>query len=303
MADRRMFSKTIINSGRFLQMGPSARLLYYDLGMAADDDGVVEAFSVMRMTGASEDDLKILYAKGFIKIIDNDAMIAVITDWKVNNFIRADRYHPSRYHDLLVKIQDLNELPKMQEIAIDNQPTTDGIPSDNQVTTNGQPNDANRYTEVRLGKERLVEDRVSEGQESINSPSTAFKPEQESLPSTHTEAKKAKDGSARVSGVTYSDDPELDDAIKHFIGHRKVMKRQMSRHAVDLFIKRLNKIAPDDNLRQIELINTAILNGWLDVYPESDILKRQRQNTQSDPLTQFMRERGVGPFNNDQTGI
>ena len=40
LAERRMFSKTVINSARFLTMPPSSRLLYYDLGMAADDDGL-----------------------------------------------------------------------------------------------------------------------------------------------------------------------------------------------------------------------------------------------------------------------
>ena len=42
MAERRMFAKSIIGSARFLRMPVSARLLYYDLGMQADDDGVVE---------------------------------------------------------------------------------------------------------------------------------------------------------------------------------------------------------------------------------------------------------------------
>ena len=43
MAERRMFAKAVINSARFLRMPATARLLYYDLGMAADDDGVVES--------------------------------------------------------------------------------------------------------------------------------------------------------------------------------------------------------------------------------------------------------------------
>ena len=56
MAERRMFAKSVVGSGRFLQMPPTSRLLYYDLGMAADDDGIVEAFTVIRTTGAAEDD-------------------------------------------------------------------------------------------------------------------------------------------------------------------------------------------------------------------------------------------------------
>ena len=64
-----MFANAIVGSARFLRMGQSARLLYYDLGMRADDDGIVEAFTVMRETGASEDDLKLLAAIGLSKRI------------------------------------------------------------------------------------------------------------------------------------------------------------------------------------------------------------------------------------------
>ena len=63
LAERRMFSKTVISSARFLRMPPTSRLLYFDLGMEADDDGCVEAFTVMRKTGAAEDDLRVLVAR------------------------------------------------------------------------------------------------------------------------------------------------------------------------------------------------------------------------------------------------
>lgn len=100
MAERRMFSKTVTNSARFLRIPSTARLLYYDLGMAADDDGVVEAFTVMRTTGAAEDDLRVLAAKGFVRILNKD-LVSFITDWRENNWIRADRKRPSVYADLL----------------------------------------------------------------------------------------------------------------------------------------------------------------------------------------------------------
>ena len=82
MAERRMFAKSVIGSARFLRMPPTSRLLYYDLGMQADDDGVVEAFSVMRTTGATEDDLKVLASKGFVTVM-NDDLVTYITDWKI----------------------------------------------------------------------------------------------------------------------------------------------------------------------------------------------------------------------------
>ena len=103
-----MFAKSVINSARFLTMPPSSRLLYYDLGMAADDDGVVEAFTVMRTTGAADDDLRVLVSKGFVSLL-NDELVAYITDWSTNNQIRKDRYQPSIYRNLLVKLGDGNQ--------------------------------------------------------------------------------------------------------------------------------------------------------------------------------------------------
>lgn len=105
MAERRMFAKSLINSARFLRMPATSRLLYYDLGMAADDDGVVEAFTVMRTTGATEDDLRVLVSKAFVRVL-NDDLVSLILDWKQNNLIKTDRYHPSIYSGLLLEISN-----------------------------------------------------------------------------------------------------------------------------------------------------------------------------------------------------
>lgn len=100
MAERRMFAKAIIGSARFLRMPATSRLLYYDLGMEADDDGCVEAFAVMRKTGANDDDLRVLVSKGFVKVLNED-LVSLILDWKTNNYIQKDRYHPSIYAKLI----------------------------------------------------------------------------------------------------------------------------------------------------------------------------------------------------------
>jgi len=100
-----MFARSVIGSARFLRMPPSSRLLYYDLGMQADDDGIVEAFAVMRTTGATEDDLRILASKGFIEVLNED-LVTYILDWSRNNLIKKDRYRPSIYANLLVQLQD-----------------------------------------------------------------------------------------------------------------------------------------------------------------------------------------------------
>ncbi len=97
MAQRRMFSLKIVSSDAFLDMPTSTRELYFQFGMYADDDGFVNPKKVMRMIGASEDDLKMLIAKRFVLPFENG--IIVIKAWKVNNLIRKDFYQPTQYLD------------------------------------------------------------------------------------------------------------------------------------------------------------------------------------------------------------
>ena len=61
-------------------MSAAARLLYYDLGMQADDDGIVEAFRVMRITAANVDDLRLLISKGFVTILDDEEWVVRVNE-------------------------------------------------------------------------------------------------------------------------------------------------------------------------------------------------------------------------------
>lgn len=98
MAERRMFAKTIIDSDAFIDMPMSARLLYYDLGMRADDDGFVNSpKKIMKMIGASQDDMRILAVRKFI--IPFDSGIVVIKHWKIHNYIAKDRYTETKYKE------------------------------------------------------------------------------------------------------------------------------------------------------------------------------------------------------------
>lgn len=98
LAQRRMFSLSVIDTDKFNDMPVSARLLYYELGMRADDDGFVSSpKKIIKMVGCSEDDLKTLIMKGFI-IYFNSGVI-VITHWKMHNYIQNDRYHQTIYQN------------------------------------------------------------------------------------------------------------------------------------------------------------------------------------------------------------
>ncbi len=98
MAKKRMFSLDVIDTDKFLEMPTSTRLLYYDLGMRADDDGFLGGFKkITKMTGASEDDIKLLIAKNYIIPFENG--VIVIKHWRLNNYIQSDRYNKTIYQE------------------------------------------------------------------------------------------------------------------------------------------------------------------------------------------------------------
>ena len=162
MAQRRMFSKRIVESARFLKMPPSTQALYFHLGLHADDDGVVEGYNVMLQTGSTEDDLKILTAKGFVTVL-NDDLVTYINDWRENNRIRADRKIDSIYKDLLIKMIPDVKIQHAKARADTGKKTgakalkDNGRPLDNPWTTNGP----HRLGQDRLGQDSLGKDRSS----------------------------------------------------------------------------------------------------------------------------------------------
>lgn len=103
MSDRRMFAKSIVMCDAFLDMPATARCLYFTLSMMADDDGFVDnPKSIMRQCQSTEDDLKILLAKQFLLSFENG--LIVIKDWRINNYLRSDRYKQT------VHVQELRQL-------------------------------------------------------------------------------------------------------------------------------------------------------------------------------------------------
>lgn len=96
MAEKRMFARRIIENDAFIDLPATARLLYYDLGMRADDDGFIDSpKAIVRQTGASMGDLNALISCGLVISFKNG--IIVITHWKMNNYIQKDRYKPTMY--------------------------------------------------------------------------------------------------------------------------------------------------------------------------------------------------------------
>lgn len=137
MAQRRMFSRKITDTDKFIEMPATTQNLYFHLNMNADDEGFVDRVSIIqRMIGASGDDLKLLIAKGFV--IPFESGVVVIRHWRIHNYIQADRFQPTIHQN------------EKSQIEYDDTKTAN-IKRLDECIQNVYKVD----TQVRLGKDRL----------------------------------------------------------------------------------------------------------------------------------------------------
>lgn len=98
LANKRMFTMKIVDSDAFLDMPLSTQCLYFHLNMRADDDGFIgNPKRIMKITGASEDDLRLLIAKRFVLTFEDG--VIVIKHWRMHNTLSRDRYAETSYTD------------------------------------------------------------------------------------------------------------------------------------------------------------------------------------------------------------
>lgn len=142
MAQRRMFSKKITETDKFLEMPLSSQALYFHLSMGADDEGFIDrAKTIQRTIGASDDDMKLLIAKGFL--IPFESGVVVIRHWRIHNFIQSDRFQKT-----------IHEKERSQ-LEYDSSKTAQ-LKAPEPWIQNGSKVDP----QVRLGKDRLDKDRL-----------------------------------------------------------------------------------------------------------------------------------------------
>lgn len=148
-AERRMLSKSIVESDAFLDMPLSAQALYMHLSMTADDCGFVNSpKSVARMIGAKEQDIHILTEKKFI--IGFPSGVIVIKHWNINNQLRKDRPRKTNYQEELAMLES-NENESYTLVG-------DCLADDRHVTTKSK--DDGDAEEISIAEERSAEDRI-----------------------------------------------------------------------------------------------------------------------------------------------
>ena len=245
MAERRMFARTIIDSDAFLDMPITARLLYYDLAMRADDDGFVNAPKrIMRTVGASDDDLQILAAKKFIIPFDNG--VVVIKHWRIHNYIRKDTYNRTPYIEQLNALElDENKAytirKDLKELTQDNEPSTE------RPRTVHEPS-----TQVILGNTSLYKDNPP-----YNPPTGEMEDEK---PKKKKPATKDKLFSM-IDEKPYSE--HLKNGLKDWIEYKVEKGQSYQERGFNALLKRVdNELANATDVAIVECISLSMENSY-----------------------------------------
>lgn len=171
MANRRMFSKKLIDSDAFLDLPLSAQALYFHLSMRADDDGFIDnASRIQRMIGSNKDDLNILIAKSFVLVFDDPGVI-VVKHWRMHNYIQKDRYHETDYkHEKRMLTVDENgayEFQKNDELQDGYKMDTECIPRLGKVSIELGKSNNNILSEQAEQKQKQEQQKLENDNQTI----------------------------------------------------------------------------------------------------------------------------------------
>lgn len=278
MAHRRMFSLSVVDTDRFLEMPSSTQALYFHLGMRADDDGFVAApKSIAAICGCSVDDIRLLAMKGFVQAFETGVL--VIIDWKENNKIRKDRYTPTKFtHEKMLLDGNQN-----------------GNQSDTQTATEWLPQD-------RLGKDRIGKVRESKADNAALPPSPA---DSEKVKPKRKRQEQAQETIADIFRTFAGSDTELEKALTDFNALRAANKKPLTPRAAELICKKVTSLAKEAGVRNthgymIAILEQSIERGWDGVWSYkgdfkntsavqgSDTADHPREIGPDDDITQYL---------------
>lgn len=243
MANKAIFSKTIIDTDAFIEMPATTQNLYFHLNMHADDDGFIgNPKRIGRMIGASDDDFKILIAKKFIIVFESG--VIVIKHWRIHNTLSKMRYKETSYLDeksqLLIKENNAYSLDE-------------GKPLDDSRLVEMGKRQVRRTVdeqETNLSKDKLSKDKTSKDKLSEDKPS------------------KKKPAKADLNGMidSFTENEELREALKAFLDMRKSIKKPIqTEYAFKLALNKLKQLSDIDSIR-IEIVNQSVEHNWRTFY-------------------------------------
>lgn len=266
-----MFTIKIVDSDAFLDMPLSTQCLYFHLNMRADDDGFIgNPKRIMRIIGASDDDLKLLVAKRFLLTFEDG--VIVIKHWRMHNTLSQNRYHETQY-------LDEKSMLKLKENG--SYTFSDGMKIDD--------------TKLIEKSARQSDRRVLDEEKTNSGPYLGL-----DIDKSKSKTKKKK--------VYYPNDEKLNQAFLDFMEMRKRIKSPMTDRAITLAMNKLKSLSTlpfsesmDANLA-IEILEQSTLNSWKGIYPINNNSRKEvahgRRNVKEDDgiCKQLAREGRITEF-------
>lgn len=234
MANKRMFTMKICDSDAFLDMPLSTQCLYFHLNMRADDDGFIgNSKRIVRLVGASEDDLKLLIAKRFVLAFEDG--VIVIKHWRMHNTLSQNRYHETQY----LEEKEMLKLKENGSYSLDS----------------GKPLDDTKLIESSTRQSRRTKD-VHETDSDIDI-------------GLDIDIDLGKDkGKGKEPKVYYPEDAELNQAFIDYVEMRKKIKKPLAtERAIKLAMNNLQKLSEGDNDVAIKILEQSIVGSWQGLYP------------------------------------
>lgn len=247
MANKRMFSVDVTETDAFYSLPPKAQALYFHLGMRADDDGFVA--SPVRSCGASKKELKQLEQSGYIILFKSGVL--AITDWKVNNTLKNDRYRRTMFQE------ELSTLKESASKRYVKQP--DGLPDSSQTGTSSEPswNQTGSHLEPQYS---IEENSIVEHRKEKDSQAATAAGEPDRIP-------------CDVFSTFSNGDGELLQALRDY----DQMRREKRKSLTDTMRRSLCQQLDEEfqPCEWVEIIKQATRQGWLKFYP----LDKERPTT------------------------
>ena len=109
-----MLSRTVCESDEFFDLPFSARALYLQFSLTADDDGFINSpKGEIRHCGCTSEDMITLIESGFLIQFESGAVC--ITHWKRNNTIQKDRYTPTVFTEEKEQLCEVDNVYYLRE--------------------------------------------------------------------------------------------------------------------------------------------------------------------------------------------
>ena len=279
MAEKRMMSKSIIETDKFMDMPMSAQCLYFHLLLRADDDGfIVSPKRTMRSIGCTDDDMKILIAKSYVLAFESG--VIVVKHWRIHNYVKRDRYKQSSIPESKLIMLDENREYQYLEPKR-NQSGTSLEPKRNQSGTSLEPKRSKEehegYSEDHEEYDKINTSNGAEPKWNQNGtkmePNWFHRLDKIRLDKIRgEEIRKDKKKKQSVSLKTIIEEfagknSMLFEAVKDWIEMRKIIKAPLTARAASMSFKQLCELSHGNESMMIEILNQSTLNCWKGLYP------------------------------------